>query len=148
MNEIKKKKSRNVFTLYEDILLMKSIEKHSDLDWKQISSEFSNRTPRQCRERWVYYLSQERSKENWSTEEDELLIKLVNQNGKKWSELKIFFPKRTYSDIKNRWYAFISKRNEPKFSKDNLVEKFFFHVDEKMNQYFKTINSGEFYWEI
>ena len=141
------KKSRKVFSILDDLLLLQSVNKNPDLDWKTISKDLVNRTPRQCRERWMYYLSQERSKENWTEDEDNLLKTLVNKFGKKWSEMKFFFPKRNYSDIKNRWYAFISKKKEIiNSNSDNFgFEK---NINEKISDLVNNIENKEFIWEF
>ena len=113
----KPSRTRKTFSKTEDFLLIKAIQIYGDFSWKDISRLIPGRTPRQCRERWTNYLNPDVLKKEWEKEEDDLLISLINKNGKKWSNFLEFFPGQSYSNIKNRWYSFlqniyISNNNE------------------------------------
>ena len=120
-NNLEKKKSikRKIFSKEEDLLLLRAIKLIPSKNWKEISKLVPTRTPRQCRERWYYHLGCLNSNEKWSNEEEELLIKLIEQYGKKWSIIKKKFPNRNYTSIKNHWNLYLSKNDNKITEIDN-----------------------------
>ena len=117
------KRSRKVFIKDEDFNLVNAVLKNPDLNWKKISNEVQTRTARQCRDRWVQYLSMKLYLEEWKKEEDELLIQAVQNYGKKWSLIKQLFPRRSYSCVKNRWYSYLCKKYIDQPQEKNLTFK-------------------------
>ncbi|OHT10456.1 hypothetical protein TRFO_20270 [Tritrichomonas foetus] len=107
-----KKIIRKKFTTDEDARLIEIINGMKDNfeGWDVVSSLMETRTSRQCRERWISYLSPSIRVEEWNDEEDQLLIELVERYGKKWLDVSAFFDGRSTSDVKNRWYSHL--RNE------------------------------------
>lgn len=93
---------RKLFTLEEDQKLIELVEKYKD-DWGKISSEMKNRSVRQCKERYLHYLSPNIIKRDWTPEEDMLLLFNIQKYGKAWKKLEILFPGRTEIDIRNRF---------------------------------------------
>lgn len=94
---------KSKFTPDEDKCLRMLVEKYGETDWNKISSHMVNRNPRQCRERWLNYLSPKVSNSPWSAEEDEMLKKLHEELGSKWVKISQYFENRTDTNIKNRW---------------------------------------------
>ena len=72
----------------EDRILFAAVNKHGK-KWNKVSEEVPNRTGPQCRER--YFNSNVGSKNiitgQFSNEEDETLLELVQKNGKSWSKI-------------------------------------------------------------
>jgi hypothetical protein len=91
------------FTPYEDALLISVVSQIGANDWNEIAAVVSSRTARQCRDRWMNYLSPELRTGNWTHEEDELLAKLVHDVGAKWKQLAGFFTRRSPNCLRNRW---------------------------------------------
>jgi hypothetical protein len=73
------------------------------IDWSIIADQMEGRTPRQCKERWTHYLSPSITRESWLPNEDDLLLELVNEHGRKWKTFERSFPGRTDINIKNRY---------------------------------------------
>ncbi|KAK8838853.1 hypothetical protein M9Y10_032895 [Tritrichomonas musculus] len=100
---IKKVHPRVPFTHYEDDILKNLVIKYGSYNWKTISKYMPNRNPRQCRDRWLNYLSPDVVNGPWTLEEEELLVKKYEELGPSWKQIATFFPSRTDINIKSRW---------------------------------------------
>lgn len=96
---------RRVFTYEEDKLLAKIVASKKYPNWIEISKQLPGRTSRQCRDRWINYLSPENSFKPWTLEEDKIIVDKVNEIGTKWSLISKQIPGRSDNSIKNRWYS-------------------------------------------
>lgn len=106
------------------------------INWKKVSKEMGNRTPRQCKERYLHYLSPRINKNVWTSEEDSKLISEVARFGKRWKILEKFFKDRTEIDIRNRFYVLqrrISKAARSPFTKCNANKDYFKYITSKAN---------------
>ena len=61
------------------------------------------RSCKQCRERWTSQLDSSLSRENWTPDEDAVLVAQQRQVGNCWSRIAQFLPKRYANAVKNRW---------------------------------------------
>ncbi|OHT09294.1 Myb-like DNA-binding domain containing protein [Tritrichomonas foetus] len=100
---------KSKFTLIEDQRLRNLVHEYGESNWRIISENMGNRSVRQCKERWTNYLSPNISNDPWSKEEDDLLEQKYIELGPKWVKISQFFPKRTDSNVKNRWLV-LSRR--------------------------------------
>lgn len=98
------------FSPEEDQELIKLANRYGTEHWTIIADHMKNRTPRQCRDRYIYYLAENINNSNFTPEEDRLLIQLVNDNGHKWAIISKFFDNRTDLRVKNRYYCLINNR--------------------------------------
>lgn len=94
---------RMKFTPIEDNLLIKLIHENGTNNWENIARLMPNRNARQCRERWINYLSPNISNEPWTQAEDVLLEQKFYEFGAKWVKISKFFKNRTDTMLKNRW---------------------------------------------
>ena len=94
----------------EDLLLRKLVEGKKTPNWTYIAKRFTNRNTRQCKDRWNYYLCPTVNNEEWTPEEDKILIEKFQEFGTQWTKIAVFFDNRTNTNVKNRYLAIM--RNE------------------------------------
>ncbi|XP_052480397.1 transcription factor MYB7 isoform X1 [Gossypium raimondii] len=68
------------------------------------------RCGKSCRLRWINYLRADLKRGNFTGEEDELLIKLHQSLGNRWSLIASHLPGRTDNEIKNYWNSNLSTK--------------------------------------
>ena len=100
------------FTRLEDQLLTELVYKIQKEDpspkrlkasWGYIANQMTNRTARQCKERWFTHLSPESIKVPFTAEDDEKLAKLVRELGTSWTKISEQFKNKTPEQCKNRY---------------------------------------------
>jgi len=108
------------FSLKEDNLLRELVEQHGTKNWILISDLIESRTPRQCRERWINYLSPNLKSDGWTSEEDKLIDELYQKYGSRWHKIAKHFKNRSGNCIRNRYK--LRMRHLRKISEDQKVE--------------------------
>jgi hypothetical protein len=73
-----------------------------------------NRLPRQCRERWTFFLSPGHTNPAWTKAEDSRLLDLYAIHGPRWALITHSFPERNESNVKNRWRRITRASADPK----------------------------------
>lgn len=112
------------FTPKEDEILINQVAISGPRKWSRIALNLPGRTPRQCRDRYVNYLSAGLQNGPWTHEEDTKLLNLYNKYGSKWALIQKSFPKRSSNNIKNRWHTFpASKKPKIKTPKPKPEKK-------------------------
>lgn len=122
-----KKTSYKKFTEDEDNLLKNIVQTVGPKNWRLISSMIPNKTPRQCRDRYMNYLAPGFIHSGWTNEEDKLLAEKYIEYGPHWTKIQRFFPLRTANSIKNR-YNYTISRNSLLFA--DIISK----INNKKNQ--------------
>jgi hypothetical protein len=94
---------KSKFTEAEDENLAKIVAELGSDDWQQVARLMPDRNARQCRDRWVNYLSPEVANGPWTAAEEQLLVDKYKEFGAVWRHIATFFPARTDINIKSRW---------------------------------------------
>lgn len=120
---VKEKTQRQKFTTEEDSRLIELVNMYGCHSWKKIGQFMKTRTTRQCRERYLNYLSPGLVNGPWTAHEDKFLIEKVKEMGPSWSKIVKFFPTRSDVNIKNRYSLLISKGKVPPLKHRNKQAK-------------------------
>ena len=100
------------WTREEDETIFKFIEENGCKNWSKLAAKLPGRIGKQCRERWVNHLNPEISRQEWTQEEDDLLVKLHGEYGNAWAKIAKHFEGRTDNCVKNRWNSTLKRRLE------------------------------------
>ncbi|XP_057950963.1 transcription factor WER-like [Malania oleifera] len=102
---------KGLWTVEEDRILMDYIRAHGKGRWNRVSKLTGlRRCGKSCRLRWMNYLSPSIKRGDFSEEEDDLIIRLHNLLGNRWSLIAGRVPGRTDNQVKNHWNTHLSKR--------------------------------------
>lgn len=106
------------WTQEEDDLLREQVAVNGPDNWTIVAARFMDKTGRQCRRRWLTYLSTDCKKGGWSQEEDILLCEAQKIFGNRWTEIAKVVSGRTDNAVKNRFSTLCKKR-----AKHHIVSK-------------------------
>ena len=120
---MKKKMVHKRFTEEEDNKLRDLVQKYGENQWLMISSRMGTRNSRQCKDRWLQYLSPKSNLTPWTPEEEELLLKLSEQYKGKWLEITKMFPGRSYNQVKNKWKTLERRKKAAEINSYNIPLK-------------------------
>lgn len=94
------------WTAEEDERLKKLTEEFADGlygSWTTIAIRLGNRSRKQCWDRWHKRLRR-MNKGPWTPGEEQELLNRVHEVGEKWARIrKLYLPKRSVHEIRNRW---------------------------------------------
>ena len=84
-------------------------------NWVVIATRLgTNRTGKQCRERWVNQLDPSICKEVWSPEEERILTRAHEKYGNKWAKIAKLLPGRSDNACKNKINGAIKRHQKQK----------------------------------
>ncbi|KAG2728671.1 hypothetical protein I3760_01G216000 [Carya illinoinensis] len=96
--------NRGAWTATEDNILTGYITMHGRGKWSDLPKRAGlKRCGKSCRLRWINYLRPDIKKGNITPDEEELIIRLHNLLGNRWSLIAGRLPGRTGNEIKNYW---------------------------------------------
>jgi len=108
------------WTPEEDQILREAVSQSDGKNWKKISECLKHRTQTQCLHRWQKVLNPQLIKGSWTKEEDEALMKLVQDNGpKNWSTIATHLNGRIGKQCRERWYNHL----DPSIRKDPWTDE-------------------------
>uniref|UniRef100_A0A1D1YWQ2 Myb-related protein 306 n=1 Tax=Anthurium amnicola TaxID=1678845 RepID=A0A1D1YWQ2_9ARAE len=103
--------NKGAWTKEEDQRLIAYIRAHGEGSWRSLPKAAGLlRCGKSCRLRWINYLRPDLKRGNFTEEEDELIIKLHELLGNKWSLIAGRLPGRTDNEIKNYWNTHLKKK--------------------------------------
>jgi len=103
--------NKGAWTKEEDQRLIAYIKAHGEGCWRPLPKAAGLlRCGKSCRLRWINYLRPDLKRGNFTEEEDELIIKLHELLGNKWSLIAGRLPGRTDNEIKNYWNTHIKRK--------------------------------------
>ena len=116
----KKAGRKSAFTPELEQQLLDLVKKYGDNDWSKIAEFIPQFNRKQLRERYVNFLKKERTGNEFTAEEDQAIIKLVDNLGRKWEKIAENFPGRTAMVIKNRYSTKLNPKKKGKASRTSL----------------------------
>ena len=106
--QVKAVRTPRRWTKEEDLLLKRIVASYEKqevaLKWPEVAAKISNRSGKQCRERYVNHLSPTLRPKIWNASEDAMIIHLFLKHGTHWSKTAGYFQGRTDNSCKNRFH--------------------------------------------
>jgi hypothetical protein len=94
---------KSKFSANEDTLLVSLVHQFGTNCWAKVAKLIDGRNPRQCRDRWLNYLSPKVSLGPWTMDEEAMLTRKFIEFGPRWRVIATFFSTRSDVNIKNHW---------------------------------------------
>ncbi|XP_068331834.1 transcription factor WER-like [Pyrus communis] len=105
------KYKKGLWTKEEDEILLDYIRVHGRGRWNRIPKVTGlRRSGKSCRLRWLNHLSPNVKRGDFSEEEEDLIIRLHNLLGNRWSLIAGRVPGRTDNQVKNYWNTHLYKK--------------------------------------
>ncbi|KAA8530240.1 hypothetical protein F0562_004949 [Nyssa sinensis] len=102
---------KSLWTEEEDKILVDYIKVHGKGHWNRMAKKTGlKRCGKSCRLRWMNYLSPSVKRGNFTEDEEDLIIRLHNLLGNRWSLIAKRVPGRTDNQVKNYWNTHLSKK--------------------------------------
>lgn len=133
------------WTSEEDFLLMQAVNAYGVDNWNLVSQRIENRSGKQCRERWMSNMCPTLVKENWTHQEDLILIQKQSEFGNKWTLIHNFLPGRSNTSIKNRWKCLCRRSTSIKIQIYNETNKISMSQPRETSQ---AVRSGSLYSNV
>ncbi|XWS70193.1 hypothetical protein CRYUN_Cryun03dG0027800 [Craigia yunnanensis] len=115
--------NRGAWTALEDKILTAYIKAHGEGKWRNLPKKAGlKRCGKSCRLRWLNYLRPDIKRGNISHDEEELIIRLHNLLGNRWSLIAGRLPERTDNEIKNYSNTTLGKRAKAQASSPTSAE--------------------------
>lgn len=112
---------RGPWSKEEDDLLISYINKNGHPNWRALPKLAGLlRCGKSCRLRWTNYLRPDIKRGNFTSEEEDTIIKLHQVIGNRWSAIAARLPGRTDNEIKNIWHTRLKKKMSKSQAQETL----------------------------
>ncbi|XP_044487443.1 transcription factor MYB35-like [Mangifera indica] len=102
---------KGIWTAEEDAKILAYVSKHGAGNWTSVPKRAGlRRCGKSCRLRWTNYLRPDLKHENFTPQEEELIVRLHAAIGSRWSIIAQQLPGRTDNDVKNYWNTKLRKK--------------------------------------
>jgi hypothetical protein len=124
------KQSRHRFDAAEDFRLLALVKRYGRDDWISVEHEMPGRSARQCRERYMNYLSDRVTRAPWAKWEDEYLQLRHKEIGSRWAVIAEGLQTgRSSIDVQNRWKKHVSEAMHKEVTSPRGDESIFGGID-------------------
>lgn len=113
---------KQAWTKSEDKLLIKQVGRYGPANWDILATHIKNRTGKQCRERYLNILDPNLRRNNWTEEEDLLILSKYAILGNQWSKISRSLVGRSDNSVKNRYNAIT--KNKTNFATPTEISSF------------------------
>ncbi|TXG54663.1 hypothetical protein EZV62_019919 [Acer yangbiense] len=100
---------KGLWTVEEDKMLTDYVKVHGKGQWNRIAKKTGKL-------RWMNYLSPTVNRSNFTEQEEDLIIRLHNLLGNRWSLIAKRVPGRTDNQVKNYWNTHLRKKHQTRTS--------------------------------
>ncbi|KAL1357218.1 hypothetical protein HN51_009174 [Arachis hypogaea] len=102
---------RGVRSPEEDAKIVAFVSKHGPSNWTSVPKKAGlKRCGKSCRFRWTNYLRPDLKQDTFTSQEEDLIIKLHAAIGSRWFIIAQQLPGRTDNDVKNYWNTKLKKK--------------------------------------
>ncbi|GKU97046.1 hypothetical protein SLEP1_g10228 [Rubroshorea leprosula] len=102
---------KGLWTAEEDAKILAYVSNHGIGNWTLVPKKAGlNRCGKSCRLRWTNYLRPDLKHDNFTPQEEEIIINLHELIGSRWSLIAKHLPGRTDNDVKNYWNTKLKKK--------------------------------------
>ncbi|KAG8634312.1 hypothetical protein MANES_17G023900v8 [Manihot esculenta] len=119
---------RGLWTAEEDAKILAYVSSHGIGNWTLVPKKAGlNRCGKSCRLRWTNYLRPDLKHDDFTPQEEQLIINLHKAVGSRWSLIARQLPGRTDNDVKNYWNTKLKKKLS-KMGIDPITHKSFSQI--------------------
>ncbi|KAA8548031.1 hypothetical protein F0562_004708 [Nyssa sinensis] len=102
---------RGLWTVEEDAKILAYVANHGVGNWTLVPQKAGlNRCGKSCRLRWTNYLRPDLKHDNFTPQEEQLILEYHKAIGSRWSLIAKQLPGRTDNDVKNYWNTKLRKK--------------------------------------